>query len=128
MEAKLSYKQLSAFVPELVKQYISQNGLVPDDKWTAPMQQDFRGVLVFADIAGFTKMCEVMAERGPIGVEKLGENIWTVCVCVCVRLCVCWVATPRGEGRHRRRTAANVHVIQCVCMCTRDIATTFVIF
>ena len=40
---------------------------------TEPTQEEFRGVFLFSDISGFTRLTEMLSERGPEGSEKLTE-------------------------------------------------------
>ena len=58
---------LSSYVPQLIRNRVAQNPAPID----APVAREFLGVVMFADISGFTALTERLAERGPMGVEKL---------------------------------------------------------
>lgn len=42
---------------------------------SGPIVQEFRTVVLFADVSGYTKMCEAMAKSGTSGNEDLSKNL-----------------------------------------------------
>ncbi len=60
---------LASYVPRLI-----QNRVVADPSpIEAPVSEDFQAAILFADISGFTRLTERLAETGPAGVEALAR-------------------------------------------------------
>src|SRR5512145_50723 len=60
---------LASYVPRLI-----QNRVLSDPApIEAPVSEDFQAAVLFADISGFTRLTEQLAERGPAGVETLAR-------------------------------------------------------
>ena len=60
---------LASYVPRLI-----QNRIVVDPApIEAPVSEEFQAAVLFADISGFTRLTEGLAERGPQGVETLAR-------------------------------------------------------
>src|SRR5512145_1836590 len=60
---------LASYVPRLI-----QNRVLSDPApIEAPVSEDFQAAVLFADISGFTRLTEGLAERGPVGVETLAR-------------------------------------------------------
>ena len=60
---------LASYVPRLI-----QNRVISDPApIAAPVSEDFQAAILFADISGFTRLTEGLAERGPTGVEDLAR-------------------------------------------------------
>ena len=58
---------LASFVPRLIQRRLVQNPKPIEESFVS----DFYGAFLFADISGFTRLTERLAEKGPTGVEKL---------------------------------------------------------
>ncbi|HEU0295921.1 MAG TPA: adenylate/guanylate cyclase domain-containing protein [Anaerolineales bacterium] len=60
---------LASYVPRLI-----QNRVISDPApIEAPVSENFQAAVLFADISGFTRLTEGLAERGPAGVETLAR-------------------------------------------------------
>ena len=60
---------LASYVPRLI-----QNRVISDPApIEAPVSEDFQAAVLFADISGFTRLTEGLAQRGPVGVETLAR-------------------------------------------------------
>ncbi|MEW6240343.1 MAG: adenylate/guanylate cyclase domain-containing protein [Chloroflexota bacterium] len=62
-------EMLASYVPRLIQRRVVNNPAPID----SPVAEDFRAVVLFADISGFTMLTERLAERGPAGAEVLAE-------------------------------------------------------
>jgi len=60
---------LASYVPRLIRKRVAQNPTPIE----SPFAQDFQAAVLFADISGFTRLTEGLAESGPGGVEKLAR-------------------------------------------------------
>ena len=58
---------LASYVPRFIQKHVAQDPKPIE----SPFASDFQAAFFFADISGFTRLTERMAERGPVGVEKL---------------------------------------------------------
>lgn len=58
---------LASYVPRFIQKRVAEN-LTPIE---SPFASDFHAAFFFADISGFTRLTERLAEKGPVGVEKL---------------------------------------------------------
>ena len=45
------------------------------EKMTPPMQHSYETVVLFADVSGYTAMCEAMSNTGPGGEQHLAKNL-----------------------------------------------------
>ena len=60
---------LASYVPKLI-----QNRIVADPTpIEAPVAEELQAAILFADISGFTRLTERLAEKGPAGVESLAR-------------------------------------------------------
>ena len=60
---------LASYVPKLI-----QNRVVADPSpIEAPVSEEMQAAILFADISGFTRLTERLAEKGPTGVESLAR-------------------------------------------------------
>lgn len=62
-------EMLASYVPRLIQRRVVNNPAPID----SPVTEDFRAVVLFADISGFTMLTERLAERGPAGAEALAD-------------------------------------------------------
>jgi class 3 adenylate cyclase/tetratricopeptide (TPR) repeat protein len=60
---------LASYVPRLIQNRV----IVDKTPIEAPVSEDFQAAILFADISGFTRLTEHLAERGPSGVETLAR-------------------------------------------------------
>ena len=60
---------LASYVPKLIQNRVIAN----PSPIEAPVAEDLQAAILFADISGFTRLTEHMAERGPTGVETLAR-------------------------------------------------------
>ncbi|HJS20413.1 MAG TPA: AAA family ATPase [Anaerolineales bacterium] len=60
---------LASYVPRLIQKRVAQNPIPIE----SPFASDFHAAFLFADISGFTRLTERLAEKGPVGVEKLAS-------------------------------------------------------
>jgi class 3 adenylate cyclase/tetratricopeptide (TPR) repeat protein len=67
MQGSAMTNLLASYVPRLIQRHVAQNPRPIE----TPYVDDFYGAFLFADISGFTRLTERLAERGPVGVEKL---------------------------------------------------------
>lgn len=67
MQGSAMTNLLASYVPRLIQKHVAQNPRPIE----TPYVSDFQGVFLFADISGFTRLTERLAERGPVGMEKL---------------------------------------------------------
>ncbi len=58
---------LASYIPRLIQKHVAQDPRPIE----APYGRNFYGIFLFADISGFTRLTERLAEKGPVGVEKL---------------------------------------------------------
>src|SRR5215216_2645980 len=60
---------LASYVPKLI-----QNRVIADPSpIESPVAEDLQAAILFADISGFTRLTERLAEKGPTGVESLAR-------------------------------------------------------
>jgi len=67
MQGSAMTNLLASYVPRLIQKRVAQNPIPIE----SPFASDFHGAFLFADISGFTRLTERLAEKGPMGVEKL---------------------------------------------------------
>lgn len=60
---------LASYVPSLIRRRVAQNPAPIESAFA----KDFHAAVLFADISGFTRLTEGLAEKGPTGVEKLAQ-------------------------------------------------------
>jgi len=60
---------LASFVPSLIRKRVALNPAPIE----SPFTEDFHTAVLFADISGFTRLTEGLAESGPAGAEKLAR-------------------------------------------------------
>jgi len=60
---------LASYVPRLIQNRV----LLDPAPIEAPVSENFQAAVLFADISGFTRLTEGLAERGPSGVETLAR-------------------------------------------------------
>ncbi len=58
---------LASYVPALITRRLAEDAALP----TAPVGDRFPVATLFADITGFTRLAERLAQRGPSGAEEL---------------------------------------------------------
>ena len=58
---------LASYVPKLIQNRVIANPAPIE----SPVSEDLQAAVLFADISGFTRLTERMAETGPTGVETL---------------------------------------------------------
>src|SRR5438045_9699154 len=62
---------LASYVPKLI-----QNRIIADPApIESPVSEDLQAALLFADITGFTRLTERLAEDGPTGSESLATSL-----------------------------------------------------
>ena len=64
---------LTSYVPQFVARIVAAD---PTPR-TRPVAARFPGVVLFADISGFTPLADHLAERGPAGAEELTDHLNT---------------------------------------------------
>lgn len=64
---------LASYVPALVTRHLAAD----PSPITAPRQERFPAVALFADVSGFTPLAERLSQRGPQGVEELSRILNT---------------------------------------------------
>ena len=57
---------LASYVPRLIQNRV----IVDKTPIEAPIAENFQAAILFADISGFTRLTEHLAERGPSGDRK----------------------------------------------------------
>lgn len=60
---------LASYVPRLIQKRIAANPSPID----SPIAEEIQAAVLFADISGFTRLTESLAERGPAGVETIAN-------------------------------------------------------
>jgi class 3 adenylate cyclase len=63
---------LSSYLPASILSFLLEN---VDSHRPAPFRQDYETVVLFADVSGFTALCEAMAAKGPTGDEQLAKHL-----------------------------------------------------
>ena len=66
-------ESVASYLPATILSYIVDNAYKSDMR--APFKQNFRTCTLFADVSGYTKLCEAMAAKGPKGDEQLAQNL-----------------------------------------------------
>src|SRR6185369_1754982 len=60
---------LASYVPKLIQNRVIAN----PSPIEAPVAEELQAAVLFADISGFTRLTERMAEKGPSGVEAMAR-------------------------------------------------------
>ena len=60
---------LASYVPKLIQKRV----IADPSPIEAPVSEDLQAAILFADISGFTRLTERLAEKGPTGVESLAR-------------------------------------------------------
>ena len=60
---------LASYVPRLIQKRVIDDPTPIE----SPMARDLQAAVLFADISGFTNLTERLAEKGPVGVERLAR-------------------------------------------------------
>ncbi len=69
MSAHQTLQLLASYVPDLIIRRIARNPVPVRE----PNSENFRSILLFADISGFTPLTERLAQKGPLGIEQLNH-------------------------------------------------------
>jgi class 3 adenylate cyclase len=67
----MSSEKIASYVPRLLVNWAYANPTPPQ----TPVVEQFQAAILFADISGFTKLTERLAERGPAGTEALTDHL-----------------------------------------------------
>ena len=71
----MSSQTLSSYLPSIILKYLTEQKDDNDNTTsTPPFTQCFNSIALFADVSGFTAMCEAMSRKGNEGDEKKDED------------------------------------------------------
>lgn len=66
---------LTTFLPSSVLGFLAEQANSEIVKWNPPLAQTYSTAVLFADVSGFTAMCEAMAAKGAGGDESLAVHL-----------------------------------------------------
>eukprot|EP00456_Euglypha_rotunda_P037745 TRINITY_DN2899_c0_g1_i11.p1 TRINITY_DN2899_c0_g1~~TRINITY_DN2899_c0_g1_i11.p1 ORF type:complete len:641 (-),score=69.21 TRINITY_DN2899_c0_g1_i11:24-1946(-) len=65
---------VASYLPATIMEYLRDHS-DGDTPATSPFKRDFQTAVLFADVSGYTALCEALAEYGPEGDEMLAEHL-----------------------------------------------------
>jgi class 3 adenylate cyclase len=63
---------ISSYIPASILNYLLINS---EKELKPPFRQEYSTCVLFADVSGFTALCEAMAAKGPSGDEYLAKHL-----------------------------------------------------